>query len=600
MYGGRGGVGDEVRLEIRARGERVIRVEVGAEFRRYGDSDYALNPLIREHHLALWDSLAASGIHIGTVVSLSGIDHLEQRDVLQPKDSRDVEIINSNLFGIQAMLARSEDRPCRYFIVSSSIMDIEQADRIDPGIAGALALAKTLKDEHEKYQCRVIDVAPNGDHREQIENAKRIVEEIQSAAVDDVVALRGSKRWIRDFERVVIRQQPRSENLEQEGAYLILGGLGGVGLLVAEHLAHSERPKLVLTSRTTLPPRTTWNEVVETNPNSVLAQRIRSILSIEETGAQVETITVDIDDDQQMSAAISYVENRFGQVRGIVHTAGITRGPSAFHIWAKLVPEDFSTQSKAKLRGLQVLAGAIQDKDVPFVLMISSNSSIIGGLGFGAYGTANSSMNAFAEQISKQQKRTRWLSVSWDHWPEARASGPSSDLSELYGDLTEGQITKALELKYRYAMTNEEVETALSYVFSFPGSGHLIVSTGDLRERLSSANLQAADSGEQVTNVNDTSYPRMQRPKLKNVFVAPRNELETTLAAIWEDFLGLDRVGIHDDFFELGGHSLLATKIVAHVRANVGADLPLAKLFEGPTIAQIAESILATVAPISK
>ena len=603
VYRDRDGLGDRICLELEAIGERVIRVETGSEFRCYGDSAYVINPLIREHHVALWDSVLASGIDIGTVISLTGTNHFEKRDesVSQSNASHGTEIINSNLFGMQAMLSRSGDRPCRYFIVSSSLMDIERADRIDPAIAGTFALARTLKDEHENYECRVIDVAPGENHREHTEMTKQIVEEIRSNATDEIVAYRGKKRWIRDFERVLIPKQPGPQHLlPQYGAYLILGGLGGVGLLVANHLAHTERPKLVLTGRTALPPRKTWNEAVERNPDSVLAHRIRAILLMEQAGAEVDTIAVDIADHEQMSSAISYVETRFGQVRGIVHTAGVTTGPSAFRIWAKLEPRDFSTQSRAKLHGLQVLASVIQDKNVPFVLMMSSNSSIVGGLGFAAYAAANCSMNAFAEQLSKQQDKTRWLSVSWDHWPEVRAGGSSSDLSELYGNLTEAEITKALEIKYRYAMKKEEVETALSYVLSFPGSGHLIVSTGNLPERLSSASLRPTSSGDHFENSNDPSHPRTQRPNLKNVFVAPRNELETTLAAIWEDFLGLDQVGVHDDFFELGGHSLLATKLVAQVRAKVGADLPLAKLFEGPTIAQMAETILISAAPIAK
>jgi phthiocerol/phenolphthiocerol synthesis type-I polyketide synthase E len=603
VYCDQAGLGDQVCLELEAVGETVIRVETGSQFRCNGDFAYTINPLVREHHVALWNALFTSGIAIGSVISLTGMNHFEQADgnVSEPSEPCGTDAMNSNLFAMQAMLSRPSDQSCRYFIVSGWLMDIERADRIVPAMAGTVALARTLKDEHENYECRVIDVVPTGNRREQIETAKRIVEEIRSAATDEIIAYRGKKRWIRDFERVLIPPQPGPQNLPpQDGAYLILGGLGSVGLQVAEHLAHAERAKLVLTSRTALPPRTLWNEAVEADPDGALAHRIRTILLMEKAAAEVDTIVVDIADQEQMSSAISYVENRFGRVRGIIHTAGVTSGQSAFRIWAKLDPEDFSIQSRAKLRGLEVLASVIQDKDVPFVLLMSSNSSIVGGLGFAAYAAANCSMNAFAEQLSKQQEGTRWLSVSWDHWPEVRVGGSSSDLAELYGNLTEAEIVKALELKYRYAMTKEEVGTALGCVLSFPGSGHLIVSTGSLPERLCLTRPQPANSGDRIETGNDPSQPRTQRPNLRNLFVAPRNELETALAAIWEDFLGLEQVGIHDDFFELGGHSLLATKLVAQVRTKVGADLPLAKLFEGPTIAQMAENVLASAAPVAK
>ena len=72
-------------------------------------------------------------------------------------------------------------------------------------------------------------------------------------------------------------------------------------------------------------------------------------------------------------------------------------------------------------------------------------------------------------------------------------------------------------------------------------------------------------------------------------YVAPRSELETQMAHVWQELLGLERVGIEDNFFELGGHSLLATQLIGLVGKLSGKDLPLRKVFELPTIAGMAE-----------
>lgn len=76
-------------------------------------------------------------------------------------------------------------------------------------------------------------------------------------------------------------------------------------------------------------------------------------------------------------------------------------------------------------------------------------------------------------------------------------------------------------------------------------------------------------------------------------YVAPRNELETSLMGLWEDVLSVEKIGIHDDFFELGGHSLLATQLISRIRDIFQLEMPLKYIFRYPTVARLSEQISA-------
>ncbi|MEG4197691.1 amino acid adenylation domain-containing protein [Microcoleus sp. Pol12A5] len=82
--------------------------------------------------------------------------------------------------------------------------------------------------------------------------------------------------------------------------------------------------------------------------------------------------------------------------------------------------------------------------------------------------------------------------------------------------------------------------------------------------------------------------PDSQRQEQSQSYAAPQSELELLLAGVWSKLLKLDRVGIHDNFFEIGGNSLMTLQVAVQVRTLLGKDLPVVKLFQHPTIAQLA------------
>jgi acyl carrier protein len=90
--------------------------------------------------------------------------------------------------------------------------------------------------------------------------------------------------------------------------------------------------------------------------------------------------------------------------------------------------------------------------------------------------------------------------------------------------------------------------------------------------------------------------PGRQRPHLETPFAAPRTPMEQTLGEIWAEVLGFDQVGVHDPFLELGGDSLQATQVLSRIRQAFSIPLPLRRLFQAPTVAELAMAIAGDLA----
>ncbi len=96
---------------------------------------------------------------------------------------------------------------------------------------------------------------------------------------------------------------------------------------------------------------------------------------------------------------------------------------------------------------------------------------------------------------------------------------------------------------------------------------------------------------EAAYSANSNEPATYARPDLQQAYTAPHNEIERQIAAIWQESLGIEQIGIHDSFFELGGHSLLAVQVLSRLRDAFQIELPLNTLFEHPTVAAVATAI---------
>ncbi|MEL6446179.1 MAG: SDR family NAD(P)-dependent oxidoreductase [Bacteroidota bacterium] len=385
------------------------------------------------------------------------------------------------------------------------------------------------------------------------------------------VAYRGARRWVRSYEPVPSSE--RSGLIRPQGTYLITGGLGDVGLLLARHLVREFEANVVLMSRSEVPHREAWEALRHDSSDPWLRRRIEGLRRIEEAGGQPMVVVGDVGSEQDVRRVLSEARDRFGRVDGVLHAAAVSGAASSERTLDALTLDDVHEQFYAKVQGARALAAALRGADLDVCVLFSSNAAVLGGLGFGAYAPANAMLDAFAAQQSRDGE-VPWISASWDGWPEF------PDVEATSGDQPQSSMDA-------FAMTADEACAAFERVLALGSTPQVVVSTGPLEARrrqwVTGTDPEAEDQGAEP--------PQYARPSMRVDYVAPRTDTERDAAAIWEDLLGIQDIGVHDNFFELGGHSLLATRLVAKIREAFGLELPLRSLYEATTIEQLADLV---------
>jgi len=142
-------------------------------------------------------------------------------------------------------------------------------------------------------------------------------------------------------------------------------------------------------------------------------------------------------------------------------------------------------------------------------------------------------------------------------------------------------------IRTNYGITFAEGEKVLYRLLGYP-LPQVLVLTQDLPTMFD--HVTAIGSLDSLEAEQDTRSvkPRFARPNLRNPYVPPRTAAEQQIATIWQEYLGVEQVGIHDHFFELGGNSLIGMSIVGRLQKIFDVQLTVASLFEGPTISSLA------------
>ncbi|HEV7589959.1 MAG TPA: beta-ketoacyl synthase N-terminal-like domain-containing protein [Longimicrobium sp.] len=428
--------------------------------------------------------------------------------------------------------------------------------------AAILGACRVVPQEHPSLKCRAVDVAAEA-------SAARLADEVLAAAEEPVVALRGRHRWARGFRAA--RPERAAAAVREGGVYVVAGGMEARGGALADALARTPGVKLgIIDDR--LPFRGELDNFLtllsEANPARAAGLKV---VELERRGVPIELQRAEPGNAEALAAALDRIETRFGPIHGVVHSLDVDQ-LADLAATDEVQPAAWALELDHLEARVAALDAAVEGRDLDFVLAESSLAGVLGSFGRVRVAMANALVDAHAQRAARAGRG--WTSVAWDRWTD----GPVPDDDPLW-------------------ITVGELPAALARVLALAGEPNVLVSTGDLEERVRQSTAPAPDA---VAAAQLYARP----DDLGTAYAAPENELEERIADVWQSLLGVDRVGVHDDFFALGGHSLLATQIIARLKDMFELELPLKVIFEAPTIAKLAvlveEAILAEIEELSE
>jgi acyl transferase domain-containing protein len=557
------GVGDALIEQLLERREEVVVVRTGERLRRVGDLVYTIDPAREEDYVSLLKELVTLRLKFGYVIHLWSIDGGENFEREQETG------LYSLFFLTRALADQSLTNSLQLVVVTDSVQEVTGGELLRPGRATVLGACKVIPQEYPEITCRSIDlVLSNGIVPPQL--IKNLLAELAENASDRVLAYRGRHRWVQTFAAVRMEKGMGQSRLIDGGVYLITGGLGGVGLALALHLAQTHKAKLALLGRSGLPQRDEWPQWLEDHDEEdEVSYKIGRVKELEEAGADVLILRADVSNEEQMRAALARTVEQFGRIDGVIY--GAAAGANTDKEIRQTTTADCARQFQPKVKGVLVLEKVLQDIDYKFCLMLSSLSSVLGGMTYAAYAAANIFMDTFARQHNLMHSEP-WLITNWDAWILDEEVEEGARLRAAIDDML---------------ITAPDGCEAFERILSMGEVSQVLVSTTDLAARLDRwVTFEDALTAVAVKEVETSNlHPR---PNLIEPYVAPSNELEEDLANTWKELLGIDQIGINDNFFELGGHSLLATMVMSRLRKEFGVELSLRSFFESPTVSGLA------------
>lgn len=477
---------------------------------------------------------------------------------------------------VQALMKVRESRPVHLWVVTRGTQAASPDDRtVEPDGAMLWGFGRVISLECPDLWGGLIDLPSVAS----TDDGTRVAAAIQGRDVEDQVAYRGGQRYVPRLERCTASLPALPPSFRADAAYWITGGLGALGLQLAQWLIQCGARHLVLQGRKGLPDRRGWASLSADDGD--VFRRVSAVRDLETLGATVEIVAADVADPAFVADARELLRRSRHPLRGVLHAAGV----SGVQPLKEMTADELVSVLRAKVQGTWNLHELTREMELDFFVGFSSIASVWGSRGLGHYAAANAFLDAFARY--RRACGLPALSVNW-----GPLAGGGMRLDEEQGRLRRVGIKVLAQSQFRRILGGLIQDDCTQVTVADVDWGVFKPIYQAQRPRPLLEHLEGVASGLPAESAGE---PALTRERLAAVEPAQQRQsveaylLDQVARALKTSASSLDAAQPLTSF---GVDSLMAMELQARVRVTLGVDVPIARFLEGRSIAQLSGNVV--------
>jgi SAM-dependent methyltransferase/acyl carrier protein len=467
---------------------------------------------------------------------------------------------------VQALARGAAEVPPPLWLVTQGAQPVGKTGaRVAVTQAPVWGLGRVVALEHPELWGGLMDLDP--DERAEAA-AERIVDQLTGADREDQIAFREGARYVARLTRA--KAPSRAILVRGDGAYLVTGGLGELGLKVAQWLVERGARHLVLIGRRGLPSREAWGGAPA---GSDVDRQTAAVAALEAIGARVTVVAADVGDRVAMTSLFSRFGREMPALCGIVHAAAHLSAQTL----VEMRPEHLAAVLAPKVAGAWLLHELSRDLALDFYVLFSSTTALLGSARLGHYAAANQFLDALAHHRWAEGRPA--LSVNWGTWDEMRAASEPDRRRFLQAGLLPMRAGDALSILGRL-LGGAAPQAAVAAI-----DWTALTAAYEARRRRPFLEGLASRRAAEVRGVRPRPAELLAR--LAASSAEARNDLLAAhIRGEVGQVLGIDvaQIDVERGLFDMGMDSLMALDLKARLEALAEQPLPSTVVFNYPTV----------------